>query len=386
MMRWLNGSGQLTVLRGLHFVNYATMVLVVTYFPLYFYDIGFTKLQIGTIFSIGPLLSIFSNLLAGFAADKTKALRRVLNLIFLGQILALALLLPQKEFGVISVIMGIFYFFQTPVNSMMDSVTMLAAEKLNRSFSAIRMFGSLGYAICAILFGFLLKSTGSDLTIGIGLITVCISLILSLALGDFQKSSTPFRFVNLWNVLKRRESLAFFSLVVLVSVSHRMNDGFLAVTMKDFGASESMIGAASLASSLSEIPMFFLLSKYGHRFKELPLLAFASLMYAVRMMLLSISHEPIAFVCIQMMHSITFGIYYITALRFLQIIVPDEYRSSGQALFGMVWTGLAGLIAGTLGGWLYDAYDYSAVFRLGGAFALTAVIGFMFVHFRRSRV
>ncbi|MBB6633979.1 MFS transporter [Cohnella thailandensis] len=385
MKRWLSGPGQLTVLRSLHFVNYATMVLVVTYFPLYFYDIGFTKLQIGAIFSIGPLLSIFSNLLAGVAADKSKALRRVLSLIFLGQIFALALLLPQKEFGVVSVLMGVFYFFQTPVNSMMDSVTLLAAEKLNRSFSAIRMFGSLGFAVCAILFGFLLKASGSDLTLWIALITVLCSLVLSFALGDFQKSATPFRFGSLWSVLKRRETLVFFGLVALVSVSHRMNDGFLAVTMKEFGASESLIGASSLASSLSEIPMFFLLSKYGHRFKELPLLAFASLMYALRMVLLSISNEPIAFVAIQTMHSVTFGIYYITALRYLQSIVPDEYRSSGQALFGMVWTGLAGLIAGTLGGWLYDAYDHAAVFRLGGVFAFMAVVGFLAVHLRRSK-
>ncbi|THF83854.1 MFS transporter [Cohnella fermenti] len=381
----LFGSGQLTVLRSLHFVNYAAMVLVVTYFPLYFYDIGFTKLQIGTIFSIGPLLSIFSNLLAGIVADKTKALRRVLSLVFLGQILALALLLPQKEFAVVSALMGLFYFFQTPVNSMMDSITLLAAEKLNRTFSAIRMFGSLGYAVCAILFGYALKATGSDLTLWLALGTVVCSLVLSFALADFQKSAAPFRFASLLDVLKRRETLVFFAFAALVSVAHRMNEGFLAVTMKEFGASESLIGLSSLASSASEIPTFFLLSRYGHRFKELPLLAFASLMYALRMLLLSVSHEPIAFVAIQAMHSVTFGIFYITALRYLQSIVPDEYRSSGQALFGMVWTGLAGLLAGTLGGWLYDAYDHTAVFRLGGAFALTAMVGFLLVHLRRLK-
>ncbi|WP_035157764.1 MFS transporter [Cohnella thermotolerans] len=377
-------AGQLAVLRSLHFMNYATMVLVVTFFPLYFADLGFTKLQIGAIYSIGPMLSIFSNLLAGIAADRSKALRRVLNLIFLGQLLALGLLLPQKEFGVIAVLMGVFYLFQTPVNSMMDSLTLLAADRMNRSFPSIRMFGSLGYAVCALAFGFILKAVGSSWTMGFGLATVVCSLVLSLALGNFQASLSKFQFSGLWVVLKRKETLAFFGLVALVSVSHRMNEGFLAVAMRELGASSSMIGAASLASSVSEIPIFFLLAKFGHRFRELPLLAVASLMYMVRLGLLSIAHEPIAFVFLQMMHSVTFGIYYITALRYLQSVVPDEFRSSGQALFGMVWTGLAGLIAGTLGGWLFDAYGLSVVFRFGSMFALAAAVGFLIVHFRRS--
>lgn len=377
-------SGQLAVLRSLHFVNYATMVLVVTFFPLYFDDIGFTKLQIGTIYSIGPMLSIFSNLLAGIAADKSKALRRVLNLIFLGQIIALALLLPQKQFSVVALLMGVFYFFQTPVNSMMDSLTLLAASRMNRSFPSIRMFGSLGYAVCAIAFGFILKAIGSEWTMWFGLGTVVLSLVLSLLLQNFQASLAKFSFGNLWLILKRKETFFFFCLVALVSVAHRMNEGFLAIAMREAGANSSLIGTASLASSVSEIPMFFLLSKYGHKFRELPLLAFASIMYMVRLYLLSIAHEPIAFVLLQMMHSITFGIYYITALRYLQSVVPDEFRSSGQALFGMVWTGLAGLIAGTLGGWLSDAYGLSLVFRLGSGFALAAAVGFLIVHFRRS--
>lgn len=377
-------SGQLTVLRSLHFMNYATMVLIVTFFPLYFDDIGFTKLQIGTIYSIGPMLSIFSNLLAGIAADKTKALRRVLNLIFLGQIIALALLLPQKSFSAVAVLMGVFYLFQTPVISMMDSLTLLAADRMKVSFPSIRMFGSLGYAICAIAFGFLLKAVGSEWALWFALGTIVCSLVLSLLLQNYQATLTKFSFGNLWLILKRKETFFFFCLVALVSVAHRLNDGFLAVYMRENGASSSVIGAASLASSVSEIPMFFLLARFGHKFRELPLLAFASVMYMVRLLVLSVTHEPIAFVFIQMMHSVTFGIYYITALRYIQSVVPDEYRSSGQALFGMVWTGLAGVIAGTLGGWLSDTYGLSRIFELGSGFALAAAVGFLVVHFRRS--
>ncbi|TFE30745.1 MFS transporter [Cohnella luojiensis] len=376
--------GQLTVLRTMQFSNYATMVLLISYFPLYFESLGYTKLQIGAIYSVGPLLSIVSNLAVGILSDRTKNLRRILTLLYTVQILALALLLPQKEFGIMAAIMALFYLFQTPINSMLDSVSLLAADQMNRTFPAIRVFGSLGYALSAVAFGYLLKIYGSDLTIILALSVIGVSMIFSFFIGDFQATLKKFEFGGLWGLLRKRETVAFFALIMIVSVAHRMNEGFLSIAMRDLGANDSIIGYASLASAVSEIPMFFFLAKYGHRYRELPLLAVASFLYVIRLSLLSYASGPWMMVAVQTMHSITFAIFYITALRCLQALIPDEYRSSGQAVFAVVWSGLAGLIAGTLGGWLYDAFGLGYVFRTGAIFALIGAIGFLVVHVRRG--
>lgn len=379
-----NAKTQLFILRGMQFTNYAFMVLLISYFPLYFDSLGFSKFEIGAIYSIGPMVSIASNIIVGIVSDRTQNLRRMLSLLFLGQILGLALLLPQREFGLMAGIMAFFYFCQTPMNAMMDSVSLLAAERMNRSFPSIRMFGSLGYAVCAILFGYLLKHYGSDETIVIGLVVVAISLVFSLFLGNFQASLRKFEFGGLVGIFKQRETIAFFVMIMLVSIAHRINEGFLALAMRERGADDSVIGVASLASSVSEIPMFFVLAKFGHKFRELPLLTIASLMYVVRLSLLSLANDPWMMVALQTMHSVTFAIFYITALRYLQIIIPDEFRASGQAVFAVVWSGLAGVAAGTLGGWLIDAIGFSSAFRLGALFALLGTAGFLWMQFRRA--
>jgi len=376
-------KGQLFVLRAMQFVNYGTMVLLVTYFPLYFESMGFTKLQIGAIYSVGPFLSIISNLAVGLISDRTKSLRRILSLMYAAQILALALLLPQKEFGLMAGIMALFYLFQTPMNTLLDTVTLLAADQMKRSFPAIRVFGSLGYASCAVAFGYLLKIYGSDLTIVLALCTIIASLFFSFFMSDFQAKLKKFEFNGLWILLRKRETLTFFVLIMIISVAHRMNEGFLSIAMREIGANDSTIGFASLASSMSEIPMFFLLAKYGHRYRELPLLAVASFMYMIRLGLLSMANEPWMMVVVQTMHCITFAIFYLTALRYLQALIPDEYRSSGQAVFAVVWSGLAGLIAGTLGGGIYDSLGLATVFQTGALFALIGGCGFLFAHFSR---
>lgn len=384
MVQSHSSRNQLFVLRTLQFANYATMVLLVTYFPLYFESQGFTKLQIGAIYSVGPFLSIISNLAVGVISDRTKNLRRILSLLYCVQILALALLLPQKEFGIMAGIMALFYLFQTPINSMLDSVSLLAADQMKRSFPAIRMFGSLGYAVCAVAFGYLLKIYGSDLTIALAIGTILVTLVFSFFIGDYQATLKKFEFSGLWGLLRKRQTVVFFLLIMFVSVAHRMNEGFLSIAMREIGADDSVIGYASLTSAVSEIPMFFLLAKFGHRFREIPLLAVASVFFVIRLSLLSYASEPWMMVALQTMHSVTFAIFYITALRSLQALIPDEYRSSGQAVFAVVWSGLAGLLAGTLGGWLYDAFGLEYVFRTGALFALAGACGFLYVHLRRD--
>ena len=281
-------------------------------------------------------------------------------------------------------IMAFFYLFQTPINSMLDSVSLLAADQVKVRFPSIRMFGSLGYAIGAVAFGYLLKIYGSNLTIILALCTIGVSLLFSFFLADFQATLKKFEFRGLLGLLRKKETLVFFLLIMVVSVAHRMNEGFLAIAMREIGADDSVIGYASLASSVSEIPMFFILAKYGHRFREFPLLAVASFIYFIRLGLLSLADEPWMMVALQTMHAITFAIFYITALRCLQALIPDEYRSSGQAVFAVVWSGLAGLIAGTLGGSLYDSFGLSYVFRTGALFALVGALGFLLVHLRRG--
>ncbi|MBW7459346.1 MFS transporter, partial [Paenibacillus sepulcri] len=87
------------------------------------------------------------------------------------------------------------------------------------------------------------------------------------------------------------------------------------------------------------------------------------------------------------MHSITFGIYFTTALRYLSTIIPDEYRSSGQAVFTVVWAGIAGIISGTVGGPIFDHYGKGAFFHMAMILALIAAASFLAKHiFSRSSV
>lgn len=151
------------------------------------------------------------------------------------------------------------------------------------------------------------------------------------------------------------------------------------------GASSTLIGMSMLIAAASEIPILYLLGKYGHKFKELPLLVFASIMYAVRLWLLGQLQSPEWIVASQLLNSVSFAIYFTSAMRYIIQLIPDQFRTSGQALYAIIWTGLAGLTSGLAGGFIYEHLGKLFYYNLASVIAIIAAIGFLFMIFMQNK-
>lgn len=379
-----NTKKEILALRSFNFATYSTQSLVVSFIPLYFLARGISEQGIGLIYSTGLFVSIFANLLTGLASDRLRTIRKILMALLMGQLLAMGVLFSLDNFALIVAAMALFYFCQTPMNPLSDSLILLSSQHTGTPYALIRIFGSLGFAVSAYGIGLLLKQIGSEWTIVIALCTISISLLLSFLLKDYQGKSAKIQFSGFLKLLRRRSVIVFFSLILLISISHRMYESFLAVTLRHIGATDAQIGLALLVSAVSEIPILFLLGKYGHKLRELPLLVFASLMYALRLWLLSEIEDPRWLVLTQAMHSVSFGVYFATALRYISHLIPDEFRASGQAVYTIIWTGIAGLISGVIGGLIYEQFGKAVFYQIATAIAVIAAIGFLLYSFKRS--
>ncbi|MBA2943846.1 MFS transporter [Paenibacillus sp. CGMCC 1.16610] len=373
-------KSQHRLLRLFTFSFFMTMGIVVTFFPLYFDYKGYSKLQIGLLYAIGPLIGIATNLLWGFLSDRFQTVKKIMIILIIGQLITAILVFTAGWFSLLYICLAMFFFFQQPVNSLNDSQLMLSIRASGKSYASFRVWGSIGFAVSAGGFGLLLRHYGTGLTPILCLFTITCTLILVFFLKDARQSGKKMALGGMLSILRSKKFVWFLTLVIIMSVSHRFNDGFLALYMRQLGAPDSVIGYAWMASALSEIPMFFFLSKHGHRFKELPLLAFAAIIYALRFFIMGSIHNPVWIIGVQLLHSLTFGVFLITANRYLSQIIPDEYRSSGQAIFAVAWSSIAGLISGMLGGWIYDALGGSTVYVIAGCLSIVAAIGFLATH------
>lgn len=376
-------------LRSFLFTIYGTSVLVVSYFPLFYTHLGFSSSQVGLLYSLGPLISILSNLFWSMISDKLGTIRKIMVILLAGQLVTGLLLARATDFSSVMLILSFFYFFYYPVFPLSDTMAIKIAEQHGRNFITIRVFGSLGYSFFALTVGYALRALGSSWSMTLCIIIVIAALLITIGLKDVKKPvvkiseglpDKPVIKSGLKEILLQKEVLWFFGCVFVLALGHRMNEAFLTLSLKQLGAGEEIIGWALLASALSEIPVLFILSKYGDRFKELPLLAFASLMYAVRFLLMSLADHPSAIIAIQGMHSVSFGIYYVTAVRYITRIIPDYLRATGLAIYTVVWSSAAGLLSGTFGGLIYEDAGRVTFYVVAMAFSLLALVGFLGQH------
>ncbi|NOU97962.1 MFS transporter [Paenibacillus sp. LMG 31456] len=369
------------VLRGFSFSFYSTMAVITSYFPLYFQSKGFSAVQIGLLYSIGPMISIFSNLFWGFMSDKFHTVKKILIGILACQLIMAFFVSQSFHFGILMMLMAVFFFFQSPTSSLTDSLTLLTIRGTKKSYASFRLWGSIGFAVASLVFGMWLKENGPNYTLLLCLGTISISLILSLFLTDVRSTSfNKPEFRVLAKIIGSKRFLWFLLSVMIVSIAHRFNDGFLGLFLHQLGADPSLVGWAWLVSASSEIPAFILLSKYGHRFKELPLLVVCSTVYVIRFILMSLIDNPLLVIAVQALHSISFGIFMFTVIRYIQRIVPDEYRATGQAIYAVTWSGMAGLLSGVLGGWIFNLAGPHVMYGVGAILAFVGMISFLLLH------
>lgn len=161
------------------------------------------------------------------------------------------------------------------------------------------------------------------------------------------------------------------------------------VSITDMGGEASLIGWSAFLSSIFEIPVFLLLDRYLRINVRTMMLCLVgiSVLFALRWFLMSGVDSAQQIIYIQMLHCLTFGGYYYIGTQLTSLLVPSEFRASGQAVYALTWGGLSGIAAGFIGGWMFQQVSPQSMCFVCGTMAVAGIIGFsnMYALMRRRR-
>lgn len=192
-------------LRAFMFTIFGTTALVISYFPLYYKEIGFSSAQIGYLYAVGPLISMFSNMIWSYTSDKYRTIKRIMNILIIGQLVTMLVLWQVSSFGVVLITISLFYFFYYPVYPLADTMAIQTAQRYGRSFTVIRVFGSLGYAFFALAIGYAVGAAGASATLAIGIGIGVFTLLCSFLLRDgVATKSEPVELSALLKILRSK--------------------------------------------------------------------------------------------------------------------------------------------------------------------------------------
>lgn len=370
-------------LKWFNFFIYGTIVIFTSFFQLYLQDVGMNKLEIGTLMSIGPFVSLFANPFWGIWADRSQNIRKVMLFMLIGTLIFSQLVFRAGSFEMIYITMLLFFFFQTPLFAQSNTMILGYIDGTAHRFGSFRLWGSLGWAFTAIAAGPLIGRLGIPALpyLFTVLLAFTISALLLLPKPEHGVGTAPAPFKGLGSIIMNPLFLCFIFFGILVAVPNAMNSTFMTLYISDMGGSKEMIGLAVFLSSILEAAVFLLCDRLLRRKISVMVgwLGLVSLLFALRWWLMSEATSPLQVALIQVLHSLTFGGYFYVGTQLTMLFVPRQYRSSGQALYTLTWSGIAGIVGGLLGGWLFQNLGAQSMYKFGVFLSIIGSLGFGFM-------
>jgi len=377
-------------IKAFNFFSYGAIAIYSTYFAIYLQSIGTSTLEIGALMAGGPIVSIIANPLWGYLSDRLGNIRRILIIMLTGNLLVMQLVFLADSYTLIYMFMIMFFFFQMPLFSQSNSLILNSIEGTNHKFGAFRLWGSLGWAVLAVGAGPVIGQIGIDKLWVVYDIMMLIAIGLTFTLPRGTSSSTGSGRVNYRTMFSNRTFLLFLIIGLVISIPNAMNSTFVGLYITDLGGNSRMIGWAAFFASIFEIPVFLLLDRYLKKDVRTMVLCLTvvSILYSLRWLLMSSVDTAMQIICIQTIHCLTFGAFYYIGTQLTAMIVPMEFRASGQAVYALTWGGLSGIAAGFIGGWMFDHSGPQSMYMLGGGMAAIGAISFalLYMYLRVSKV
>lgn len=355
---------QMTFLNALHFIHNGGKAVTLPFLPLFLIYKGFSSVEIGMIMGVAPVISIVAQPLVGFLSDKYKTIKKILIILYCIVIAtSFGVFFPDK-FIIVFISIVLMHFAMSPGSPLIDSMTLHSLKDNKSDYGKIRMWGSIGFAVIAVGSGPLLEWLGVNKLYILFWFVSLITLFLFVFLKDSNETTTPVSLKSVGEVFRNKSFIWALFLALIMMIPHRINDTMIVLHMENIGATTFVIGLAWAIAAMSEVPVFYYLTKKITQYKDFALLSIVATFYTIRWLLYSQIESAWIVTSLQVLQSLTFGLFWIVAMQLVIRAVPDHLRSTGQAVLASVCFGIGGAIGGTAGGWVFDHYGASVMYML----------------------
>lgn len=369
-------------------------------------QLGFSGLQIGSVYATMGIASVFMPGLLGIIADRWMNAERVLGIAHLLGAAAMIGVASTQEFTVFYTFMLINSLFYMPTIALSNSVcyNVLSQKSLDivTAFPPIRVWGTVGF-IAAMWTVDLLGWTQSvnQLYLSAGVATLlgvyAFTMPASPPYKDETRQKTLVSSLGLDALVlfKERHMLVFFIFSLLLGAALQITNAFGGPFLSDFQHTHPDsfgVKHPNLLLSISQISetFFILLIPFVlKRFGIKKVILFSIIAWALRFALFGLGDpgdKLYLLVLSMIIYGLAFDFFNISGSLFMEKEADPKIRSSAQGLFMIMTNGFGAILGGIGSGWVVDYFtndagikDWQSIWFTFAGYAVILMIIFPFV-------
>jgi PPP family 3-phenylpropionic acid transporter len=346
------------------FFYFFLVSVYIVFLPKILQTLGYSTLQIGIIFSLGPLMRFA---IPFFFLKKLKLDKNIFQIALILTIVSYVLFyFTIKNFYLFiapNILLGLAFGIMLPYIDT-QAIGILKKERYGRA----RLFGSLGFMICSLV----LARNLSDYSVGLNYFIFASILVVFFGfLISLDDKSTKTTQNDTSEKFKFNKTLFLWISLFFVQMSFGIFYNFFTIYETSHGISLKTVSYLWTFSIICEITLFYFQSAFFKRFKLLTLIKTAVLITATRWFLLYLFPSSLAVSYIsQSLHAFGFALHHTAVISFLYSVYENK-RLSNQFYYGISF-GLGGFIGSVFAGSFYGAnlFLYASLIALLSLFFL----------------
>jgi len=220
--------------------------------------------------------------------------------------------------------------------------------------------------------GFLLQAFGPNLALIVyAIASVCVVLWLVVVPTDAPQHERGVRFGSVGAVLRSSSRFPLYLMGWLViGVAFTGAWSFLALRIENRGGGPLLVGLGAALGGAIEVPTFRLASRLVERRGLRATFALGCGVYAVGFLLWGLVSDPVVLSLLFPFEGVGFALLFASGVPIVGRLVPPALHATGQSMSGVAWMGLAPIVGGPIGGWVYGTVGPVALYAGASALCL----------------
>jgi len=360
-----------------YFLFFSSVGLWYPFLNLHYQEnVGLNQEQIGLLAALSTLVTLVGSPLWSGLADRLNMHKRLLTLVLFILPIETVILMQARDFGWLIAWVSLQALLSAPISALADSAVLELLGEDKHRYGSLRVWGSVGFGLTALGGGYIIQYFGNNISLIGYLLLMWLAAAATTRLPS-PASVAPPQLRNLGLILRDRRWIVLVASLILTGICAASIMSFFPLYMADLGASTSWYGITTLASGVSELPVFFfapLLVQRGHA-RALLLMSFAA--YVIRTWLSGMTTDPWFAIVPQMVHGLCFAALWSAGVAYARQIAPPGWSATAQSLLSVSFFGIGQGGGALLCGWLYASVGPVRMFQIASLFALAAFVLFL---------
>lgn len=389
--RFQTPAGVTASMMLLYLIQWGAQYIGYNYLPIYIDALPFsTNSTTGLAIAVGAAVTICVQPIWGRMADKAKTKNRVLLVaLALEGLCGLLFFTEMPNLWILLLCTILFYAPFLAPQALIDTIVVENMDKVKVRYGMVRCFASGGAALMAFIFGMIADMTNIKAFSLFSIFSPCAilpMLFLPKTRGHAREGGHKISYRRL---LSNKRFLLFLIYGFALFLCSSMINAFFPIfvtTEKGLNAGTGWYGLFMGVTILLETAVMFFGAKLFAKLNAYAVFILPPLAGIFRTLFLVYAQVPADLYIYPIFHAMWFGPLWAKVAPFIQSVVPEEMRATGQSVWTIITCGVAPVIGSLGAGALADAIGMRQMFGVICAMLTVITVLFAFLFFRQYRV